>query len=129
MNTIIETIIWILFWMSPIILFWVWARRRKKSRRRALARARDRSRDHKMTRTRLMFSEKSKPVLLVLLFLSLLLAGSAYFIFLHSIFPGLVPGYGGGERFALNEVNDFTFQLPWWARSRLHARAQKDLEL
>jgi hypothetical protein len=60
----------------------------------------------------------------VLLSFSLLLAGSAYFIFLHSIFPGLVPGYGGGERFALNEANDFTFQLPWWARSRLHLSLQ-----
>jgi hypothetical protein len=60
----------------------------------------------------------------VLLSFSLLLAGSAYFIFLHSIFPGLVPGYGGGERFALNEANDFTFQLPWWAHSRLHLSLQ-----
>ena len=62
--------------------------------------------------------------LLILFSFSLLLAGSAYFIFLHSIFPGLVPGYGGGERFALNEANDFTFQLPWWAHSRLHLSLQ-----
>jgi len=63
-------------------------------------------------------------VLPVLLSFSLLLAGSAYFIFLYSIFPGLVAGYGGGERFALDEANDFTFQIPWEAHSRLHLSFQ-----
>ena len=29
--------IWILWWVLPIILFWVWTRRKAKSRRRALA--------------------------------------------------------------------------------------------
>ena len=72
----------------------------------------------------LLFSEKSKTILLNLLSLSLFLAGSAYFIFLHGIFPRLVPGYGGGERFALDEANDFTFQIPWEAHSRLHLSLQ-----
>jgi len=62
--------------------------------------------------------------LLILFSFSLLLAGSAYFIFLHSIFPGLVPGYGGGEGFALNEANGFTFQLSWWSQTRLHLSLQ-----
>lgn len=71
-----------------------------------------------------MFSEKSKKVLLNLLSLSLLLAGSAYLLFLHGIFPRLVPGYGGGEGFTLSEANDFTFQIPWEAYSRLHLSLQ-----
>ena len=71
-----------------------------------------------------MFSKKSKTVLLNLLSLSLLLAGLAYLLFLHSMFPRLVPGYGGGERFTLNEANEFTFQIPWEAYSRLHLSLQ-----
>jgi len=62
-------------------------------------------------------------VFLVLSFL-LLLTGSVYIIFLYGVFPGLVAGYGGGEGFALNEANDFTFQLPWWAHTRLHLSLQ-----
>jgi hypothetical protein len=71
-----------------------------------------------------LFSEKSKTVLLILLSLSLLLAGSAYLVFLHGMFPRLVPGYGGGEGFTLSEANDFTFQIPWEAYSRLHLSLQ-----
>jgi len=71
-----------------------------------------------------MFSEKSKTVLLVLLSLLLLLAGSAYFIFLHGMFPKLVPFHGGGEGFTLSEDNDFTVQIPWEAYSRLHLSLQ-----
>ncbi len=71
-----------------------------------------------------MFSEKSKTVLLIILFFSLLLAGSAYITYLHLIFPKLVPGYGGGEGFTLSEANNFTFQMPWWAYSRLHLDLQ-----
>jgi len=67
---------------------------------------------------------KLKTILPVLLSFSLLLAGSAYFIFLHGIFPRLVAGYGGGERFILDEANDFTFQIPWEAHSRLHLSLQ-----
>jgi len=63
-------------------------------------------------------------VLPVLLSFLLLLAGSAYFIFLHSMFPGLVPFHGGGEGFTLGEYNNYSAQLPWLARSRLHLSLQ-----
>ncbi len=78
-----------------------------------------------------MFSERSKTVLLIILSFSLLLAGSAYVAYLHLLFPKLVPGYGGGEGFTLGEANDFTFQIPWWAYSRLHLdlHANDTLEL
>ena len=68
----------------------------------------------------LMFSEKSKTVLLIILSLSLLLAGSAYLVFLHGMFPRLVPSHGGGEGFTLGEYNNYSAQLPWSAYSRLH---------
>lgn len=71
-----------------------------------------------------MFSEKSKTILLIILSISLLIAGSAYITYLHLMFPKLVPGYGGGERFTLSEANDFTFQIPWWANSKLHLDLQ-----
>ena len=67
-----------------------------------------------------MFSKKSKTVLLVLLSLSLLLAGSAYLVFLYGMFPRLVPIHGGGEGFTLGEYNNYSDQLPWSAYSRLH---------
>ena len=71
-----------------------------------------------------MFSEKSKAVLLVILSFSLLLAGSAYITYLYLMFPKLVPGYGGGEGFTLGEANNFTYQIPWSAFSRLHLTLQ-----
>ena len=71
-----------------------------------------------------MFSEKSKAVLLVLLSLSLILAGSAYLVFLHGMFPRLVPIHGGGEGFTLGEYNNYSAQLPWSAYSRLHLSLQ-----
>ena len=71
-----------------------------------------------------MFSEKSKTVLLFLLSLSLLLAGSAYLVFLYGMFPRLVPLHGGGEGFTLGEYNNFSAQLPWEAYSRLHLSLQ-----
>ena len=71
-----------------------------------------------------MFSEKSKTVLLFLLSLSLLLAGSAYLVFLYGMFPRLVPFHGGGEGFTLGEYNNFSAQLPWEAYSRLHLSLQ-----
>ncbi len=71
-----------------------------------------------------MFSEKSKTVFLFILSFSLLLAGSAYITYLHLLFPKLVPGYGGGEGFTLSQANDFTFQIPWEAYSRLHLDLQ-----
>jgi len=78
-----------------------------------------------------VFSERSKTVLLIILSFSLLLAGSAYTAYLHLMFPKLVPGYGGGEGFTLGEANNFTFQMPWWANSRLHLdlQANDTLEL
>jgi hypothetical protein len=71
-----------------------------------------------------MFSGKSKTVLRVFVSFLLILAGSAYLLYLQVIFPKLVPGYGGGERFTLSEANNFTFQIPWSARSRLHLTLQ-----
>ncbi|MCW4049888.1 MAG: hypothetical protein NWE89_09155 [Candidatus Bathyarchaeota archaeon] len=71
-----------------------------------------------------MFSEKSKTVLLILLSLSLLLAGSSYLVFLHSMFPKLVPIHGGGEGFTLSEANNYSDQMPWYAYSRLHLSLQ-----
>jgi hypothetical protein len=56
--------------------------------------------------------------------LLLLFAGLAYFLFLHGMFPRLVPFHGGGERFWLGEANNFTFQIPWSAYSRLHLALQ-----
>lgn len=40
------------------------------------------------------------------------------------MFPRLVPFHGGGEGFTLSEANDFTFQIPWSAYSRLHLTLQ-----
>ena len=71
-----------------------------------------------------MFSEKTKTVLLFLLSLSLLLAGSVYLVFLYGMFPRLVPFHGGGEGFTLGEYNSYSSQLPWEAYSRLHLSLQ-----
>jgi len=78
-----------------------------------------------------VFSERSKTALPFILSFSLLLAGSAYTAYLHLIFPKLVPGYGGGEGFTLGEANNFTYQIPWWANSKLHLdlQANDTLEL
>ena len=67
-----------------------------------------------------MFTEKSKTVLLILLSLLILLAGSAYLV----MFPRLVPIHGGGEGFTLCEYNNYSAQLPWSAYSRLHLSLQ-----
>jgi len=69
-------------------------------------------------------SEKSKTVLQTLLSLSLLLAGSAYLVFLYGMFPRLLPIHGGGEGFTLSEHNNYSTQLPWSAHSRLHLSLQ-----
>ncbi|MHA2226708.1 MAG: hypothetical protein ACXAC8_15965 [Candidatus Hodarchaeales archaeon] len=50
----------------------------------------------------------------------ILLAGLLYFSFTFVIFPQLVPGYGAGEPFQLNENNNYTTDFPWYANSRLH---------
>ena len=71
-----------------------------------------------------MFTDKSKTVLLILLSLLILLAGSAYLVFLYGMFPRLVPIHGGGEGFTLCEYNNYSAQLPWSAYSRLHLSLQ-----
>jgi hypothetical protein len=64
--------------------------------------------------------------LLLLLVISLLLsfAGLAYILFLKVVFPSLVPFYGGAEQFTLNQANDYTWEIPWLANSRLHVSFQ-----
>jgi len=59
-----------------------------------------------------------------LLFISLSFAGLAYFLYLQLLYPTLVPGYGGGESFSLTKANNYTFQIPWFAYSRLHLTLQ-----
>lgn len=72
-----------------------------------------------------MLSEKSKTGLLILLLsFSLLVVGSAYFVYLQVVFPKLVPHHGGGERFTLSKANNYTYQIPWSAYSRLHLDLQ-----
>lgn len=63
-------------------------------------------------------------IALLLLFLLLFFAGLAYLLYLHVVFPGLVPFHGGGEGVTLNAANDYTSQIPWEAYSRLHLTLQ-----
>jgi hypothetical protein len=70
--------------------------------------------------------KKFKSSLILILFLILTLAGSAYLLFLQYIFPRLVPGYGGGEPFALNIDNNYTYQILWQAYTRLHLTLETD---
>lgn len=63
-------------------------------------------------------------VLALILSSLVLLAGLIYLYYVQVIFPHLVPGHGGGERFSLSEANDYTFQIPWDAYSRLHITLQ-----
>ena len=72
-----------------------------------------------------MFPKKSKTGLLIFVFsLLLLFAGLSYFLYLQVIFPELVPSYGGGERFTLSKADNYTFQITWFAYSRLHLALQ-----
>ena len=72
-----------------------------------------------------MFAKKSKTGLLIFVFsLLVLFAGLSYFLYLQVIFPELVPSYGGGERFTLSKADNYTFQIPWFAYSRLHLALQ-----
>jgi len=59
---------------------------------------------------------------MLLLFFSILLSftGIAYFLYLGIVFPTLVPHHGAGERFTLDSYNNFTYQIPWSAYTRLH---------
>jgi len=65
-------------------------------------------------------------VLALALSLSLLLAGLSYLYYLQVIFPTLVPYHGGGEPFTLDEWNNYTFRIPWYAQTRLHLTVQTD---
>ena len=56
----------------------------------------------------------------------LVIAGSAYLIFLHGMFPKFVPFHGGSESFWLSEANNFTFQITWSAFSRLYLNLQSN---
>ena len=47
-------------------------------------------------------------------------------MFVQFVFPTLVPSYGGGETISLNAQNNYTFQLPWKANTRLHLSFQTD---
>jgi hypothetical protein len=65
-----------------------------------------------------------KIVALLAIFSLLSLAGLAYFLYLQVLFPKLVPSYGSGERFTLEPANNYTYQIPWQANSRLHLALQ-----
>jgi len=70
-----------------------------------------------------LFRKKSQTVSLILSVL-LVFSGLAYFLYLQVVFPGLVPHYGGGERFTLSQVNNYASQIPWSAYTRLHLALQ-----
>jgi len=38
--------------------------------------------------------------------------------------PHWYRGHGGGEKFFLTKTNNYTFQIPWFAYSRLHLKLQ-----
>jgi hypothetical protein len=63
-------------------------------------------------------------LLTLLVFISLSFVGATYLSYLHLLYPSLIPGYGGGERFSLVKANNYTFQIPWFAHSRLHLTFQ-----
>jgi hypothetical protein len=67
----------------------------------------------------LLFRKKSQTVALMLSVV-FVFSGLAYVLYLHAVFPSLVPHYGGGERFTLSHVNDYASQIPWSAFTRLH---------
>lgn len=72
-----------------------------------------------------MFLKTSRTRLLIIVIsLILVFSGLTYFLYLQFIFPKLVPHHGGGERFNLSETNDYTFQIPWTAYTRLHLSLQ-----
>ncbi len=62
----------------------------------------------------------SRYIVLVALFSMLSLVGLMYLLFLHFVFPTLVPFHGGGESVVLKSANNYTQQIPWEAYSRLH---------
>jgi hypothetical protein len=63
-------------------------------------------------------------LLSLLIFVFLFFVGATYLLYLQLLYPSLIPGYGGGERFSLIKANNYTFQIPWFAYSRLHLTLQ-----
>lgn len=61
-------------------------------------------------------------IALLLLSFSLFVAGLTYLLYLHVVFPELVPFHGVGERITLSAANNYTSQIPWEAYSRLHLK-------
>jgi len=70
-------------------------------------------------------------VIAVVLSLLLSFAGLAYLLYLNILFPRLIAGYGGRERFSLSKVSNYTFEIPLYAYSRVHLRfeANETIEL
>ena len=66
----------------------------------------------------------SARLLALLIFISLSFVSATYLLYLQLLYPSLIPGYGGGERFSLTKINNYTFQIPWFAYSRLHLTFQ-----
>ena len=52
------------------------------------------------------------------------LSAFAYLFYLQVLFPTLVPSYGSGEKFTLEPANNYTYQIPWHAITRLHLTFQ-----
>jgi len=50
----------------------------------------------------------------------LLLSGVIALGYTYLLFPTLIPTYGGGEPFYLDESNNYSTQFPWYANTRLH---------
>ena len=69
-----------------------------------------------------------KKFFILILFASLILSsvGLTYLLFLQIVFPMLVPFHGGGETIYLDSYNNYTYQIPWRANSRLHLSFQTD---
>jgi hypothetical protein len=68
--------------------------------------------------------EMSTRLLSLIIFIFLFFIGALYLLYLQLLYPTLIPGYGGGERFSLIKANNYTFQIPWFAYSRLHLTLQ-----
>lgn len=70
--------------------------------------------------------KKFKSSLMLIFFLLLTLTGATYLLFLQFVFPTLTPSHGGGETVTLDSANNYTFQIPWNAITRLHLTLQTD---
>jgi len=70
--------------------------------------------------------KKLKSSLMLILFIMLTLTGVAYLLFLQFVYPTLTPSHGGGETVTLNQYNNYTYQIPWNAITRLNLTLQTD---